>query len=207
LTNTPTPEFTAPAPPPEGVTDLLARVTVVDSMPQLPGYERSCSPGKGCVFGPAWKDVDRTGCDTRNRVLAAQLRDPAFKAGTHQCKVVSGTLDDPYSGTELIFGGPGNADIEIDHVFALARAWDAGAANWPAEDRVRFANDLDNLLATTGTLNASKGDSGPGSWLPPNEAFACIYALKYLQIAAKYGLVVTKDDGAAAQQACTQPPA
>src|SRR5664280_3577045 len=47
---------------------------------KVAGYDRSCSLGHGCVFGPAWSD-DTTaagghnGCDTRNDVLAGQLQD------------------------------------------------------------------------------------------------------------------------------------
>lgn len=192
----------SPTTPSQDIAALLAGITAVKTLPNVPGYERSCGPGKGCVFGPAWKDVDRTGCDTRNRVLATQLRNPVFKPGTRNCKVVSGTLDDPYGATTLSYPGSGQRGVEIDHIFPLARAWDAGAASWPVEDRERFANDLDNLQATSGVLNAAKGDSGPDSWLPPNTKYACEYVQRYLRVAAKYQLLITQSDGAAAQRAC-----
>lgn len=41
---------------------------------KFPVYERSCSPGQGCVFGPAWTDAttctewSRDGCDTATRL-------------------------------------------------------------------------------------------------------------------------------------------
>lgn len=80
---------------------LLASVRVVPTRPQLPGYERGCEPGRGCVFGPAWTDDydgpgGHDGCDTRNNVLAAQLTEVSFRPGTRDCVVVAGVLRDPY---------------------------------------------------------------------------------------------------------------
>lgn len=191
-----------PTPVAQRIAELLTKVAVVPKLPNVPGYDRSCSPGDGCVFGTAWKDVERTGCDTRNRVLAAQLRDVVFKPGTGDCKVISGVLVDPYTGTTLQFGGANRADIEIDHVFALARAWDAGAAGWTHERREGFANDLDNLLAVSGSENQSKSASGPDRWLPPNKAFVCPYVEKYLGVAVEYGLSITAGDRDVAESAC-----
>lgn len=200
----------APAPPRESpsqrtdakIAELLNEIVLVEELPQLPGYERSCSPGKDCVFGPAWTDTEHTGCDTRNRVLAQQLVRVVFKPGTHDCKVLTGLLHDPYTGDDVEFGPGHGGDIQIDHVFALARAWDAGAATWPRERRVGFANDTGNLLAVSAKENMSKSDSGPDTWMPPNAEFGCEYAQIYLTIAAKYSLMITRDDAASATQAC-----
>jgi hypothetical protein len=191
------------APTPASIAQLLTQVPVAAELPNIPGYQRSCSPGMGCVFGRAWNDPnDHTGCDTRNRVLAAQLTDVVFKPGTNDCKVLSGQLVDPYSGEPLSFVSGAPTDIEIDHVFPLARAWDAGAANWPLDKRIQFANDTDELLAVSGKQNGAKSDSGPGEWLPPNAAFACRYVQIYLTVAAKYQLAVTEADRDAASVAC-----
>lgn len=191
------------------ISELLSKVTVVDAIPQVPGYERGCGIDKktkfreGCVFGAAWNDpADTSGCDTRNRVLAAQLTDVVFKPGTRNCKVISGVLHDPYSGATVVFDNTTRSDIEIDHVFALAAAWDAGAAQWPYERRVAFANDPANLLAVSGAENQRKSDSGPESWLPPNREFICPYIERYLSVAAKYQLLITEQDKAVAQSAC-----
>jgi hypothetical protein len=135
-------------------------------------------------------------------VLARQLQRVEYKEGTRNCKVIAGVLHDPYSGNDLIFGAGGTADIEIDHVFALARAWDAGAADWPYDRRVQFANDTANLLAVSGAENSSKSDSGPGTWMPPNHEFDCEYITIYLQVAVKYGLSITNADRTAAARAC-----
>lgn len=201
------PPTVAPAPAPvdpvaQSIASLLTQTRLVDRLPQVPGYERSCSPGDGCVFGQSWKDVERTGCDTRNRVLAAQLTDVVFKQGTQDCKVLSGTLVDPFTGATLQYGNGSTASIQVDHVFALARAWDAGAAAWPLERREVFANDLDNLLAVSGEENQSKSDSGPDTWLPPNPSFVCPYVEIYLKVAVEYGLSITVDDRDVAMNMC-----
>ncbi|WP_253861548.1 HNH endonuclease family protein [Mycobacterium asiaticum] len=184
------------------IAQLVNSVPVVAQLPNVPGYQRSCKAGKGCVFGPAWADTQRTGCDTRNRVLAAQLTNVVFKPGTRDCKVIAGVLHDPYTGATLTFGVPAKDKIEIDHVYPLARAWDAGAARWAYDRRLQFANDTENLLAVSGAENGHKSDSGPSGWLPPNRQFTCRYLEIYLGVAAKYQLAITEKDKSVAESNC-----
>lgn len=142
---------------------------------------------------------------TRNDVLGAQLTDVVFKPGTRDCKVLSGTLADPYTGTSIVFtsGRDTSSAVQIDHIYPLARAWDAGAASWTAAKRTAFANDTDlNLLAVDGPTNNSKSDSGLDSWLPPNTVFGCDYAARYLHVASSYGLAVTSGDVDTAYAVC-----
>lgn len=149
------------------------------------GYDRD-------AFGPAWADVDRNGCDTRNDVLARDLVDVAFEPGTHDCVVLTGTLDDPYSGTTIAFErGPDSADVQIDHVVALSDAWQKGAQQWDAERRRQFANDPANLLAVDGPTNAAKGDGDAATWLPPSTGYRCAYVVRQVRVKAAYGLWVT----------------
>ncbi|MQA06533.1 MAG: DUF1524 domain-containing protein [Streptosporangiales bacterium] len=75
-------------------------------------------------------------------------------------------------------------DVQIDHVYPLAQAWDMGAHRWPLPRRVQFANDLDNLRAVDGSANMSKSDSGPGEWMPDNRDYHCRYAADYLTVAS-----------------------
>ncbi|WP_308263240.1 HNH endonuclease family protein [Rhodococcus erythropolis] len=185
-------------------------MTVVDKLPNIPGYERGCGTGEKCVFGTAWTDkydgpLARNGCDTRNDVLKIQLVDVAFKPGTRDCKVIAGTLHDPYTGTDIAFSTSNPSAIQVDHVFPLSRSWRAGASTWAPQQRVNFANDTDlNLLASQGKANQSKSDQGLDTWLPPNVAFQCDYAIRYLTVAAKYQLMITAADVDAARTACAQ---
>ncbi|WP_280340056.1 HNH endonuclease family protein [Nocardia neocaledoniensis] len=182
------------------VTALLERVRVVASRPRPGGYERGCKAGQGCVFGPAWSDDTdapggHDGCDTRNNVLAAQLREVVRRG---RCVVVEGVLADPYTGTEITFRKSDGGRVQIDHVYPLAAAWDMGAAEWTPRQRARFANDLSvNLLATGATTNQSKGDDTPADWLPPSRPNHCFYAAKYLTAALDYDLPITAADNAA----------
>lgn len=162
----------------------LAGVPVEDV--DVPGYARA-------AFGPSWKDVDRNGCDTRNDVLARDLTAVAYRVGS-DCVVVAGTLRDPYTGDTVEFVKADAGDVQIDHVVALSYAWDHGAHAWDPGRREVFANDVDNLLATIGAVNASKGDDGPSEWWPPDEAFGCEYARTWTGVVVEYGLSVTAGD-------------
>lgn len=184
------------------VEQLLASVRVIAERPHPGGYERGCKTGQACVFGESWTDDydgpgGHDGCDTRNNVLAKQLSEVTFRPGTRDCVVVSGALDDPYTGRHLTFSKEDARDIQIDHVYALAAAWDMGASMWPPERRVTFANDLEvNLLATDAGTNQAKGDRTPSEWLPPARADHCFYAGKYLTVAVRYDLPITAADNA-----------
>lgn len=179
------------------ITAELAKVKVVAQRPDVPGYRRA-------AFGQTWTD-NHTGtgghnhCGTRDDVLKAQLTKVEFR-DAKQCVVVAGVLADPYTGRTIVFRKAQATAVQIDHRYPLSLAWDMGAAKWPQERRTDFANDESaNLLAVDGKANESKGDSGPGEWLPINKAYRCTYVLRYLQVAAKYGLPVTKADAAAAR--------
>ncbi|WP_245720471.1 HNH endonuclease family protein [Nocardia uniformis] len=202
----------APAPGSPGraqIEQLLAEVQVLPARPYPGGYERGCKTGQGCVFGPAWSDDTdapgaHDGCDTRNNALARQLTEVTFRAGTNNCVVLSGILDDPYTSRRIIFDKADAKDIQIDHVYPLAAAWDMGASGWSRDRRLRFANDLDyNLLAVNGKINQDKSDNTPADWLPPSAATHCFYAGKYLTVAAQYSLPITAADKAALQRVAT----
>ena len=140
-------------------------------------------------FGPAWKDVDHNGCDTRNDILARDLRD--ISGRRNACVITAGHLPDPYSGTWIDFSKKEASKVQIDHVVALENAWQSGAYNLTQEDREALANDPDNLLAVNGHDNMAKGSKSADQWMPPNTAYACTYASKQVQIKNRYALTVT----------------
>jgi len=144
-------------------------------------------------FGTAWADVDGNGCDTRNDVLRRDLT--ATTVDVDGCTVLTGVLDDPYTGRRITFArGPHSADVQIDHVVALADAWSSGAAGWDARTREQLANDPANLLAVDGDANQDKGASDASGWLPPDPGYACVYALRQVRVKHAYGLRVTSDE-------------
>lgn len=153
------------------------------------------------LFGESWKDVDRNGCDTRNDILGRDLLDPVFKPGTRDCKVLSGTLVDPYDGAAVSFvsGSDTSRLVQIDHVVALGWAWHHGAWAWTDEQRLLFANDPANLVAASDDTNQAKSDAGPGEWLPPAAELRCGYVEQFVGVLGAYGLAVGAEDREAAE--------
>lgn len=179
---------------------LLGSVRVVPRATYHPGYDRSCEPGRACVFGPEWTDdhpgrFGHNGCDTREDVLLQQLRDIELRWGS-RCRVYDGRLRDPYTGRGLTWQADGYR-IQVDHVYPLAAAWHAGAWSWPPKRRLRLANDVDReLLAVGADANQEKGAATPADWMPPDRGSWCRYLAAYLRVAAAYDLPVTDADAA-----------
>ncbi|WP_260303460.1 HNH endonuclease family protein [Rathayibacter sp. PhB127] len=182
-----------PADPAALALAALAALPVDDGRADVP-YDRD-------LFGESWKDVDRNGCDTRNDILGRDLLDPVFKPGTRDCKVLSGTLVDPYDGTAVSFvsGSDTSRLVQIDHVVALGWAWHHGAWAWTDEQRLLFANDPANLVAASDDTNQSKSDAGPGEWLPPASELRCGYVEQFVGVLGAYGLAVGARDREAAE--------
>jgi hypothetical protein len=144
-------------------------------------------------FGPAWADVDRNGCDTRNDILKRDLTNEVFKEKTNGCTVLSGTLVDPFSGETIKFvrGVTTSSEVQIDHSVALSNAWQTGAFKLTPDQRKAFANDPLNLMAVKGRLNSQKGDGDAATWLPPLKSFRCDYVSRQIAVKIKYKLWFT----------------
>ncbi|PPF40553.1 MULTISPECIES: HNH endonuclease family protein [unclassified Rathayibacter] len=171
----------------------LAALPAVEGPAAVP-YDRD-------LFGQAWSDVDRNGCDTRNDVLGRDLLAPVFKPGTRDCKVLTGTLIDPYDGTSVAFvsGTDTSRLVQIDHVVALGWAWHHGAWSWTDDQRFAFANDPANLVAASEQTNRAKSDAGPGEWLPPAAELRCGYVEQFVAVLSEYGLGIGARDRAASE--------
>lgn len=173
--------------------DTLAKLDTLAIKGRAPktGYDRD-------LFGERWTDdvsveYGRNGCDTRNDILRRDLVDVVSKSGSNGCAVLSGVLNDPYTGTVVEFlRGPGtSAEVQIDHVVALSDAWQKGAQQWDELTRRNFGNDPLNLQTTIGWVNQEKGDGDAATWLPPNVSYRCAYVTRIVDIKAAYGLWVT----------------
>ncbi|ALV40666.1 calcium-binding protein [Pseudarthrobacter sulfonivorans] len=181
-------DVTAPKTQPAFATkaiDLLATLPIKGRAPKT-GYDRA-------LFGQAWADVDRNGCDTRNDTLKRDLTGITY-TNSVPCKVQSGTLADPYTGTTISFlrGSATSSAVQIDHVVALSDAWQKGAQQLTTEQRTAFANDSLNLQSTDGPTNMKKGDGDAATWLPPNKGFRCEYVARQISVKATYSLWVTQ---------------
>jgi hypothetical protein len=176
----------AAAPP---ALQALQRLPVKGRAP-LTGYDRD-------LFGPAWTDdnddpLGHNGCDTRNDILRRDLTHTVIEAGTQGCVVLTGTLADPYGGTTIHFvrGVTTSTEVQIDHVVALADAWQTGAQRWSPQRLRDFANDPLELLAVDGPLNEGKGDGDAATWLPPDKAERCDYVARQIAVKATWDLWV-----------------
>ncbi|WP_336249215.1 GmrSD restriction endonuclease domain-containing protein [Stomatohabitans albus] len=184
----PDPEGDAPEPPtqPQGqIANLLASL---ETRPK--DYRRRYQRSE---FGQGWADIDGNHCNTRNDILARDLRN-VRKRG--HCKVLSGILNGPYSGRVIHFqsGRYTSAKVQIDHVVALKDAWLTGAQNLDKERRIHLMNDPLNLLAVDGPANGDKGYKNAAEWLPPNEQFHCHYVARQIAVKARYHLWVTPQE-------------
>ncbi|WP_232082830.1 HNH endonuclease family protein, partial [Arthrobacter sp. SO5] len=166
--------------------DVLATLPIKGRAPKT-GYSRD-------QFGQAWADVDRNGCDTRNDMLRRDLAAVALKPGTHDCVVLSGVLNDPYTASLINFlrGNTTSTAVQIDHVVALSDAWQKGAQQLTAAQRLSFANDPLNLLAVDGPANMKKSDGDAATWLPANKSYRCAYVARQISVKSSYGLWVTQ---------------
>jgi hypothetical protein len=168
----------------------IERLAVVDPPGVAADYRRA-------AFGDAWTDTDGNGCNQRDDVL---LRDALASAprtlgrqGSCDHDVLSGTWVDPYSGTVITLTDAKQASqaesVQIDHIVALSVAWRYGARNWTPELRLRFANDLRDLVASGGASNKSKGGSDAAQWQPIRPS-QCGYAVRYVTVKVAYALPV-----------------
>lgn len=153
-------------------------------------------------FGPAWTDkhdaqYGGNGCDTRNDILARDLSSVRY-GDNKNCVVVTGVLEeDPYTGRTINFrrGVSTSSAVQIDHIVSLKDAWLSGADNLTYAERVRFANDPINLLASDGPENMSKGAKAADTWLvPENPAYRCAYVAQQVLVKSNYQLSVSESE-------------
>ena len=165
--------------------EALDRLPVKGRAPQS-NYDRA-------AFGQAWADADRNGCDTRNDILRRDLSAVEFTEGS-SCKVAAGTFHEPYTGAQVAFrrGQDTSSSVQIDHVVALADAWQKGAQQLTLQQRRLLANDPLNLIAADGPANVKKGAGDAATWLPANKNFRCHYVARQISVKTAYKLWVTQ---------------
>lgn len=192
----------------EVIPERLSSETVVQSSPALDALEQLAVKGRApktgyerAMFGDGWREQD--GCDTRNIILNRDLRNVRID----DCVVLSGELNDPYTGQTITFTrGARSAQVQIDHVVALSDAWQTGAQQLSYASRIELANDPLNLLAVDGSANQQKSDADAASWLPANKVFRCEYVARQIAVKARYSLWVTESEKRAMRQVLARCP-
>lgn len=106
------------------------------------------------------------------------------------CYIVNGKWYDPYDN--ITMNRP--SEVDVDHTYPLGRAALMGGDKFTKDKKREFANDLDNLVATSRKSNRGKGSKGPGEWMPPNKDSWCAYSKIYINISSKYDLGITNED-------------
>ncbi len=143
-----------------------------------------------------WIDADGDCQDTRAEILIRDSLQPVlFRAG-RECSVSSGLWRLPYTRGTLT-----NArKLDIDHIIPLKWAHGHGGDRWSVDQKRTFANDPDNLLATSSSANRSKGAKGPDQWMPSIDQ--CTYAKRWESLLDKYQLTVLPVETGALKLAC-----
>lgn len=149
---------------PISTSEALDRLQNIETAtPHTKGYDRKTyfgtwqNSGELCGYGT-----------TRDYILNRDMTDVTMDKN---CRVLSGTLQDPYTGTTIQFqrdvyetvngkqkkvSGDSMA-VQIDHVVALNDAWASGLWEDSREgDRVTYANDPEVLVASEGDANNVK---------------------------------------------------
>lgn len=141
------------------------------------------------LFGTGLAGPDGDGCGPFDEVLARDLTSTVLDG----CVVASGTLTDPYTGTQLAYTHDGDASstVAVDHVVSPEAAWRTGAQEWTPGKRAAFADDPANLLAVDAATAAARGGADAVGWLPPDTKFGCQYVAGQILVKLEYGLWVT----------------
>jgi len=179
---------TVVAPPDNSVSSpvlSLLNSLVINDEPARVGYDRD-------LF-THWSDTNGSGCDAREDTLIAQVIADAVPNTSDSCRLDSGRWYSVLDGIEYV-GSP--SGLDIDHIVALAEAWDSGASAWSSATRQRFANDPRHLVAVTASSNRSKSDSDVGEWRPVRSSW-CVVATITVDTKAAYGLDVDPAEYAA----------
>ena len=188
---TPQANFEIVAPPaPEPPT---TKGTVLDLLGTLQIRTDQGDPGFASdSFDTTYLTVAGSKCNALNFVLERDLTNVLAKA-KHVCEVVSGALFDPYAAKWLWYETqPPNNLVSLDYVVALADAWASGASTWSADQRHKFANDPDELLAVATADLGLKGQSDASLWLPPETSDQCSYVAQQIKVKAEFLLTVTQ---------------
>lgn len=146
---------------------------------------------------PHWEDTNGSGCTAReDMVKEAAIGLPQIDI-YDPCKVVEGDFHSVYDG-ETLSGHP--SAFDLDHIVALAEAWDSGADQWDRETRREFANDPDNLILVSASSNREKSADDAAEWAPYFPDTHCAFAAAIVHVKGKYNLSVDGAEKAALRQ-------
>ncbi len=84
-------------------------------------------------------------------------------------------------------------DTDIEHIVAIAEAYDSGLNRDSVETQILFTYDLDNLTTAEPGLNRhQKSAKDPAEWLPSENR--CWYVQTWIDVKRKYGLTMDQEE-------------
>lgn len=98
-------------------------------------------------------------------------------------------------GADLYAGAPAAGRLDVDHVVAVSEAHDSGLCARETADRREFANWRRNLVATSASINRSKGGRDAAEWRP--EHGRCWWARTNVETRRFWGLTIDAAEAAA----------
>lgn len=179
-----------PAPGPAGQHSSLA-ASVLDELTVRPAASKTGYNRK--KFSDGWAKTDT--CTIRDKILSRDMTDVRYRSPV-DCTVMSGVLDDPYTGKVIHFvrGPDTSGAVQIDHVVAVSDTWQTGAQQLSSAQREQLYNDPLELIAVDGPANEQKGDGDASTWLPSNTNYECRYVARQIAVKLKYHLWVTSPE-------------
>lgn len=172
----------------ESPNDTVLAIDVLKTIPIQNEYTRGY---KRSLF-PHWRDVDGDSCDAREQVLKRDALGLP-QVDPFRCFVVEADWLSPYDGRKTT----DRTEVDIDHTVALKEAWDSGAWQWTAEQRLAYANDTSDsrtLIAVSSSSNRSKGDKDPSNWMPQLRGFWCTYSANWISVKARWGMSMDQSE-------------
>lgn len=138
---------------------------------------------------PRRSDTDKDCQNTRHELLIQFILAPVRFTNEKKCTVKTGLWLDLYTGNfyKLAF------DLDVEHIVPLLWTHTYGGTAWTTELKRQFAEDPENLWLVDDGRNQSKGDRGPGEWMPPYKQVQAIYVQRFMAVIEKHGLSATKE--------------
>lgn len=141
-----------------------------------------------------WIDADGDCQNARQETLISETLAPMTWTTAAQCTAATGQWYSYFDGQTFASA----SQVAIDHMVPLAEAWDSGASAWDAQRRQDYANDLGDprtLNAVGLSVNSSKSDSDPTTWMPTLER--CRYYSDWVAVKLRWGLSIDSAELAA----------
>ena len=158
--------------------------------------ETSSIPAYNRAEWQHWIDADGDCQETRQKVLIEESLTAVVFVDARNCRVLTGTWRDAYSG--LTYTDPGQLDV--DHLVPLENAHRSGGWAWSRERKRDYANDVldrNHLIAVYLSLNRQKGSQTPATWKPPDSSAWCPYAHAWIGVKERWSLSLVTEERAA----------